>query len=709
MKSKPAPAIDPVLPLTPAEQAVVDQINAAIAADPGKKAKYLDQLRSLLETAISVELATIPIYLFTYYSVQRQPTSNHSPMNPPGQPGKGEAPNIPDSVDATRAEQLQIFANRAGATIMSVAVEEMLHMSLSSNMLYAFGGVPELYRRSPGPPNGPHYPVDLPGHAKLGPDHEPLLIPLAPLSFLQLWKFLEIEWPETPGAIPQDQDFETIGQVYAYIRCLVCSHATVGFQFEGIDTQLQPDFYSSNNIDTAYATATFDRSKPAPRPGEHGGGGGFGYPPAARVAKMEDSDDSHAGMTALLCIDSIEKAQQAIATICDQGEGYNPQHIDGTDDPTADEDSHFFKFLCLQSCLEAPAGWSEPDSGLIPPPPGIAPITPAELAYFISPFPANPVTRADKNGGGQAYTDPVHQAISDALNGLYQYMLILTETAFKASGKQQKALFYQGMHMAMIWIMDKLIQSMRVIPLAGGGVLAPTFENIDLGDRSVAFAGLVALQNRATKLIDDWEKQHHSKIYEDLKGYIQMFNTLPDVSAYWKNATAPKFTEVTPPFPPLHACLGLNACKNLGRSDMQNACAGQGFCATADGHSCHVTNNCAGQGGCGLYGTAVEQDNPGGNECKGYGSCATPINAERFSTVGRNQGKSVWALARKRFEERWPAVRELMRKHHVDAPEKLAPAPAPFTETGPSYAWVSQNGCMASCGASGLSGAGSCS
>ena len=347
-------------------------------------------------------------------------------------------------------------------------------------------------------------------------------------------------------------------------------------------------------------------------------------------------------------------------------------------------------------------------------------LRPEELGYFVFPFPANPVTHAVPGAPNPAYADPVHQAISNALNGLYQYMLILTETAFKVTGAPQKALFFQGMHMSMIWIMDKLIQQMRTVPLAGGGVLAPTFENLDLGARSGAYAALVRLQNAASGAIADWKKWHDdSTLYDGAQGYIAMFQTLPDVSLYWTlpdvspywtAAGAPPFTAVTPPFPPLHACMGLNACKGLGGRGMAHDCAGQGFCATAVEHTCHVKNSCAGQGGCGLYGTAAEQENPGGNDCKGYGSCATPINAERFSTVGANKGLSVWALARKRFEERWPAVRRQLSKHkpEVHAPEKLGPAPAPFTETGPSYAWVAQNGCMTACGASGLSGAGRC-
>jgi hypothetical protein len=113
---------------------------------------------------------------------------------------------------------------------------------------------------------------------------------------------------------------------------------------------------------------------------------------------------------------------------------------------------------------------------------------------------------------------------------------------------------------------------------------------------------------------------------------------------------------------------------------------------------------------------------PGFNECRSLGSCATPINAERFSTNGPNQGDSVWARARKVFEtEVWPAIRlELLEAQAAGTiaadqplPETLGHEPAPFAGIGPSYFWISnenaQRGNMTSCGASGLSGAGGCS
>ena len=92
-----------------------------------------------------------------------------------------------------------------------------------------------------------------------------------------------------------------------------------------------------------------------------------------------------------------------------------------------------------------------------------------------------------------------------------------------------------------------------------------------------------------------------------------------------------------------HVCRGINMCKSLGASK-DNACAGQGACATAKAHGCHADNECRGQGGCGAK--------PGENSCKAKGECAVPMS-----------GKT-WKKARARFEE-------LMTKEG----KKVGPAP----------------------------------
>ncbi len=79
----------------------------------------------------------------------------------------------------------------------------------------------------------------------------------------------------------------------------------------------------------------------------------------------------------------------------------------------------------------------------------------------------------------------------------------------------------------------------------------------------------------------------------------------------------------------IHACRGLNDCKGQG-ADKQNACAGQGACATVK-HECATANDCKHQGGCG--------EAPGYNDCKTKGGCAVPMSA------------GMWEKARARFEQ----------------------------------------------------------
>ena len=172
-----------------------------------------------------------------------------------------------------------------------------------------------------------------------------------------------------------------------------------------------------------------------------------------------------------------------------------------------------------------------------------------------------------------------------------------------------------------------------------------------------------------------------------------------------------------------HACMGLNHCLNQGRTQ-QNACAGQGYCSTAlafnpdehqpgtpSDHQCHVQNDCKNQGGCGLYGTSEEQKRPGVNECRSLGSCATPINAERFSTDGSNRNKSVWVRAREKFTtDVWPSLRANNPELPETPPQVPGAADNPdLFKYGPTIEWITASGQgMTSCGSSGMSGAGSC-
>lgn len=674
---------DPVRPLSPAEQKLVDVIDRSWTRE-----RALAELKSHLQIAIEVELATIPIYLYTYYSINRTPAS------------------FPDS-------ELSRFADQAGAVIMSVAVEEMLHMSLSSNILFSLGELPQLYLRSPAP-----YPTNLPGHQKLGPDAKPLALPLARFSLQQLWQFLEIEYPASSDAPPEGGNWKTIGQIYSYVRCIISSkHITDADFREGAKLrQIQPTNYSPNNIDTVFPSGSFDKTCPVPAPAAGS---------AATVAVYPSRSDSHAGRAELIAIDSRMNALQAIQTIDAQGEGFGPSKFD---DPSRQEESHYYKFLTLQSQL---VGYDPKHENLPrrpkPPAPAQRQFSADELANVVFDFPDNPVASAYPAG---------RRDLANLVSGLYQYMLILTETIFLQEPAQQKLYFNQALHRSMIWILDKIIRTMRGVFLqqtsdvTGNPRLAPTFENLDLGPRDQAFATLVTMCSEL-----DARYGSESWYSKDLKGYVDMVPSLPDVSAFWAAPAQPgcdvtqyKGVPKFPATPPAtigdgevrHACMGLNHCAGQGRT-RDNDCAGQGYCSTAleynyakpdspniTDHTCHVKNACAGQGGCGLYGTGAEQNDPAHNKCATLGSCATPINAERFSTDGPNRGKGVWVRAREVFAQKtWPAL----RKGNPKLPAKPPQVPYPkLFKYGPTIEWIqdySGEG-MTACGSSGMSGAGSC-
>lgn len=85
-----------------------------------------------------------------------------------------------------------------------------------------------------------------------------------------------------------------------------------------------------------------------------------------------------------------------------------------------------------------------------------------------------------------------------------------------------------------------------------------------------------------------------------------------------------------------HVCRGLNTCAGKGKGG-DNACAGQGACATATAHSCSGMNECKGQGGCG--------GKQGENACKGMGGCHVPLEhgwedvRARFEAAMKAAGK----------------------------------------------------------------------
>lgn len=143
-------------------------------------------LHGLVQEAIKLEHATIPPYLCAYFTLQ---------------PGTNEV---------------------VAETIRSVVVEEMLHMTVASNLLSALDGTPAI--------NAPGFVPDYPGGLPFGiGDH--LQIHLEKCSIPQVQDvFMAIEEPEEPIDIPTATPlsamlgaagmphFETIGAFYACLK-----------------------------------------------------------------------------------------------------------------------------------------------------------------------------------------------------------------------------------------------------------------------------------------------------------------------------------------------------------------------------------------------------------------------------------------------------------------------------------------------------------
>lgn len=458
---------DPITPLSPAEKLLVQTLNNTSYAE------VIAELQANLQTAIEIELATIPIYLYTYYSLVRNNESGET---------------ISDA---------QLFANKAGGVIMSVAVEEMLHMSLSSNVLFSMGVMPKLYGRAPSA-----YPTGLPYHnptGPVGPDGQTAVqIPLGKLGFEQLWHFLQIEYPEQWDALPQDRNWDTIGQFYSYIRCLLNTKflTDADFQKGSVAAAIQPYNYSPNNVDTIYPNAGFDPWKPAPpAPTPTWADPVQG---AAAAAVYPDYADSHAGSSQLVAVQSVLDAATAIDTICDQGEGVPIPDVGPSpdDDPSKDEASHYVKFLTLQAQFADYAGTTE-----------VRPLQPPAPTAVIQPA----ITQADLLAAGvlvnmpdspvAANYPPLYSDIANFCSACFQYMLIMTETIYLVPPAEQKLFFNEGLHRSMIWVLDKYIRTIRQIPISSGPyagtMMGPTFENVSLGAQADSFASLTAYGNKA--------------------------------------------------------------------------------------------------------------------------------------------------------------------------------------------------------------------
>jgi rubrerythrin len=219
----------------------------------------VSDLREHLAIATRVELSTIPPYLYAMYSIKDQ-----------------------DS-DAARL-------------IASVVVEEMLHVTLVTNLLLAVGGEPDFRSDVIA-----RYPSFLLHHT---PD---LTLSLERCTQVLIQDtFMVIESPAAPGAPPEDDIFETLGQFYAALMAALDRLDAGG------------DLYKNNQADRQLSDPSF-------------------YSPV-----KFDAEDSGG----LMLIDDKASADRALEIIVDQGEGLSDERWA---DPNHQELTHFHKFEQLAS------------------------------------------------------------------------------------------------------------------------------------------------------------------------------------------------------------------------------------------------------------------------------------------------------------------------------------------------------------------------
>lgn len=133
----------------------------------------LDLLRSHLQSAVQLELTTIPPYLCALYSI------------------------IDKTSDAYQA-------------LRSVVIEEMFHLNQAANLLVAVGGKPKLTGAA-----APKYPSYLPSASRTQTPYVGLY-----RASLQVFEkvFMAIEMPAPYDAPAEHQNYKTIGQFYKAIE-----------------------------------------------------------------------------------------------------------------------------------------------------------------------------------------------------------------------------------------------------------------------------------------------------------------------------------------------------------------------------------------------------------------------------------------------------------------------------------------------------------
>ena len=296
-----------------------------------------EQLVYLLTQASELEQGILCEYLFALYSLKRDPE------------------------DGLGAEQLA-QVTRWGRTLSEIAVQEMLHLTLATNLLIAVGATPHFHR--------PNFPIRCQWYP---PDVQVALVPFGEEA---LRHFLYLERPDQVD-LRDAELFSTVCEC----RPLTAAPATL---------MAAPQDYST--VGHLYRSIAHGFERLVERYGE---AEVFIGPPGAQATSKL------LGWPELVAVTDLASAKAAIATIVEQGEG-------------ADGDWREAHFGRLAGVLEEFLAATRAD-------PGFSPARPAQPAFVRRPpdQPLATVISDPRTAQVAELFDAAHQAVLQALSRLF--------------------------------------------------------------------------------------------------------------------------------------------------------------------------------------------------------------------------------------------------------------------------------------------------
>ena len=331
----------------------------------------VDSLRRHLQWAIEVEHGTLPPYLCALYSIK-------------------EGSN-----------------QEAAEVVHSVFMEEMLHLTMAANLLNAVGGSPKL----DAPGLLPTFPTYLP-HS-----NRAFEVPLMKFSPEAVEIFMQIEKPAEHGGLPEDNQFETIGQFYDAIAVAL----------ERLAGELGEDVLFSGE-------------------------------PARQVT----DELYYGGSGRIITVVDLESALAALEEIVEQGEGLQHQEVWDHDrdmfHPEREEVAHYFRFQEIAAGRRYAPG-DTPQSGPSGEPFGVD----WEAVHNMRPNPRS----KDYPKGSEI------RAQMDAFNHAYSGVLHLLDECF--NGNPRLLAVATG---AMYGLKEQAIDLMKLPSGDGETTVGPSFEYV---------------------------------------------------------------------------------------------------------------------------------------------------------------------------------------------------------------------------------------